>query len=84
MSKVEQGRLQAGIAVAAFAVAAVLSFVGFYAPPVGVLSESNLYLVAQFLLVTCSLCGVNSIILLNFYKLKSRKWKGMEEELKGS
>ena len=63
MSKVEQGRLQAGIAVAAFAVAVVLSFVGFYAPPVGVLSESNLYLVAQFLLVTCSLCGVNSIIL---------------------
>lgn len=63
MTKVKQGVLQSGIAVAAFVVAAILSFAGFYAPPVGVLSESNLYLIAQFLLVTCSLCGVNSIIL---------------------
>ncbi len=59
---------QTGIAVASFCVATALSFAGFFAPPVGVLSESNLYLVAQFLLVTCSICGVNSVI-LNFLKI---------------
>lgn len=55
--------IQSFIAVASFLVATALSFAGFYAPPVGVLSESNLYVVAQFLLVTCSIFGVNSMLL---------------------
>lgn len=68
--------IQSFIAVASFLVATALSFAGFYAPPVGALSESNLYVVAQFLLVTCSIFGVNSMLLKalgNHYDKRNKK-----------
>ena len=57
-----RGALQAYIAVASFAAAVVFALAGFCVPPIGDLTDSNLYLVAQFLLVTTSLFGVSSIV----------------------
>ena len=54
--------IQTYIAVASFVVAVVLSFIGFFTPPRGDLTEANLYLVAQFLLVCTSILGVSSMI----------------------
>lgn len=60
--KQDRNRLQAKIAAASFIVAVAFSFAGFFTPPTGDLTEANLYLVAQFLLVTTSILGVSSIV----------------------
>lgn len=54
--------LQARIATASFCVAVAFSTAGFIVSPLGDLTEANLYLVAQFLLVTTSIFGVSSIV----------------------
>ena len=53
---------QSIIATAAFVAAVAFALAGFIVPPLGDLTEANLYLVAQFLLVTTSLFGVSSIV----------------------
>ena len=58
----KRSELQAKIATASFVAAVAFSIAGFCVPPVGDLTEANLYLVAQFLLVTTSIFGVSSII----------------------
>ena len=58
--------LQARIATVSFFVAVAFSIAGFVTPPMGDLTEANLYLVAQFLLVTTSIFGVSSIVTNNF------------------
>lgn len=55
-------RIQTVIAVASFLMAVLLSLLGFFTPPEGELHDSNLYLIAQFLLVTTSIFGVTSIV----------------------
>lgn len=55
-------KLQSRIATASFIVAVAFSIAGFVTPPTGDLTEANLYLVAQFLLVTTSIFGVSSIV----------------------
>jgi len=54
--------LQSRIATASFCAAVAFSIAGFVVPPIGDLTEANLYLVAQFLLVTTSIFGVSSIV----------------------
>lgn len=54
--------VQGAIAVASFVAAVAFALAGFIVPPLGDLTEANLYLVAQFLLVTTSLFGVSSIV----------------------
>ena len=59
---VGRGALQARIATWSFVSAVVFSIAGFCVPPLGDLTDANLYLVAQFLLVTTSIFGVSSIV----------------------
>ena len=54
--------LQMKIATASFIAAVAFSIAGFIVPPLGDLTEANLYLIAQFLLVTTSLFGVSAIV----------------------
>lgn len=54
--------LQARIATVSFIVAVAFSVAGFIVEPMGDLTEANLYLIAQFLLVTTSIFGVSSIV----------------------
>jgi len=58
----KRSEVQVRIATASFVAAVVFSIAGFCVPPVGDLTEANLYLVAQFLLVTTSLFGVSAIV----------------------
>ena len=58
----KKSQLQARIATASFISAVVFAVAGFCVPPVGDLTDANLYLVAQFLLVTTSIFGVSSIV----------------------
>ena len=58
----KKSQLQARIATASFVSAVVFAVAGFCVPPVGDLTDANLYLVAQFLLVTTSIFGVSSIV----------------------
>ena len=58
----KKSQQQARIATWSFVSAVVFAVAGFCVPPLGELADSNLYLVAQFLLVTTSLFGVSSII----------------------
>ena len=58
----KKSKLQARIATASFVAAVVFSAAGFIVPPLGDLTDANLYLVAQFLLVTTSIFGVSSIV----------------------
>ena len=58
----KKSNLQAKIATASFIVAVAFSIAGFIVPPTGDLTEANLYLIAQFLLVTSSIFGVSSIV----------------------
>ena len=57
-----RGALQARIATCSFVAAVGFSIAGFCVPPLGDLTDANLYLVAQFLLVTTSIFGVSSIV----------------------
>ena len=58
----KKSNVQSRIAVASFVAAIAFSIAGFIVPPLGDLTEANLYLVAQFLLVTTSLFGVSAIV----------------------
>ena len=58
----KKSKLQARIATASFVAAVVFAAAGFVVPPLGDLTDANLYLVAQFLLVTTSIFGVSSIV----------------------
>ncbi len=62
MQKSKSQAIQQKIAVASFVAAIAFSIAGFIVPPLGDLTEANLYLVAQFLLVTTSIFGVSSIV----------------------
>lgn len=53
-SRDAKGVLSLWIATASFVVAVAFSIAGFCVPPEGELHDSNLYLIAQFLLVTTS------------------------------
>ena len=57
-----RGALQARIATWSFVSAVIFAVAGFCVPPLGDLTDANLYLVAQFLLVTTSIFGVSSIV----------------------
>lgn len=57
---------QTMIAIASFVAAVAFSLAGFIVEPLGDLTDANLYLVAQFLLVTTSLFGVSSIVSKSF------------------
>ena len=61
----KKSEIQARIAVWSFVAAVAFSIAGFIVPPLGDLTDANLYLVAQFLLVTTSIFGVSSIISKN-------------------
>jgi len=50
------------LAIASFVVAVAFSIAGFIIPPTGDLTDANLYLVAQFLLVTTSILGVSAVV----------------------
>ena len=58
----KKSNVQSRIAVASFVAAIAFSIAGFIVPPLGDLTEANLYLIAQFLLVTTSLFGVSAIV----------------------
>lgn len=68
MMMMNRPRTQTVIAVVSFVVAVAFAIAGFLTPPKGELHDSNLYLIAQFLLVTTSIFGVSSIISYNFRK----------------
>lgn len=53
-------RVQTFIAVSAFVFAVLFGVAGFITPPTGVIDSSVLYLIAQFLLLVCSIFGIAS------------------------
>jgi len=57
-----KSNLQVKLAIASFIVAVAFSVAGFIIPPTGDLTDANLYLVAQFLLVTTSILGVSAVV----------------------
>jgi len=75
MTKSKPVVLQSRIATASFCAAVAFAVAGFVVPPLGDLTEANLYLVAQFLLVTTSIFGVSAVAtkVLNSSKTKSEE-----------
>ena len=57
--------LQVKLAIASVIIAVAFSIAGFIIPPTGDLTDANLYLVAQFLLVTTSILGVSAVVTSN-------------------
>jgi len=64
--------IQTIIAVVSFVVAVAFAIAGFVTPPEGEIHDSNLYLIAQFLLVTTSIFGVSAVITHGRWKLENR------------
>jgi len=55
-------RIKHLIAIASFVVAVIMSFVALLLPPPGVIDQSVLLLIAQFLILTATLLGVSSYV----------------------
>ena len=64
--------IQTYIAIISFVVAVAFAIAGFVTPPQGQLHDSNLYLVAQFLLVTTSIFGVSAVVTHGRWKIEAR------------
>lgn len=62
MKNTQQHSLKEWTAVAALAAAIAFSFTALFIPPMGIISASALWVVAQFLIFTASALGIDAYV----------------------